>query len=323
MSGKAIKREFLPRFRGLPRHSGVKAGLILASYLLQIALAMKLGAQLAGSGTGTGIAAAAVAAAFIATRLRGLNNIVHECSHATFARDPASNEAFGKIAAALTFVSFGEYRKAHLTHHSHLGDHEKDLDFKGIRAFRFEARLTARTLFRHIVSPIFGLHLRVYARPDLSARDGALAAALKLIVLAAACCWAIVDPVVATIIFFLPWFWMFPAINYWTDCVDHAGLWSADDSLNTARNAVLPLALRWLLSPRNDCYHLVHHLFPGIPTQHLPACHGALLESRVYRKAQKENRLMATVAVRPVGGMRKLIADRDAESRATATEEHN
>ena len=117
MSGKAIKREFLPRFRGLPRHSGAKAGLILASYLLQIALAMKLGAQLAGSGTGTGIAAAAVAAAFIATRLRGLNNIVHECSHATFARDPASNEAFGKIAAALTFVSFGEYRKAHLTHH--------------------------------------------------------------------------------------------------------------------------------------------------------------------------------------------------------------
>ena len=101
MSGKAIKREFLPRFRGLPRHSGAKAGLILASYLLQIALAMKLGAQLAGSGTGTGIAAAAVAAAFIATRLRGLNNIVHECSHATFARDPASNEAFGKIAAAL------------------------------------------------------------------------------------------------------------------------------------------------------------------------------------------------------------------------------
>ncbi|MDE2913025.1 MAG: fatty acid desaturase [Paracoccaceae bacterium] len=298
MSGKAIRREFLPRFRGLPRHSRARAGLILASYFLQITLAIALGARLVSSGTGTGIAAAAVVAAFIATRLRGLNNIVHECSHATFVRDPANNETFGKIAAALTLGSFGAYRKAHLTHHSHLGDHEKDLDFKGIQAFRFETPLTARTLCRHIVTPVVGLHLPVYARPDLSVRDGALAAALKLAILFAACCWAVADPLTAAILFLLPWFWLFPAINYWTDCVDHAGLWSGSDSLHTARNAVLPLALRWLLFPRNDCYHLIHHLFPGIPSQHLPACHGTLLENSAYRRAQRENRLIMAVSRR-------------------------
>ncbi len=314
MSGNAIRREFLPHFKGLPRQSRARAGLILASYLLQTAFAMALGAQLASSGTGAGIAAAAAAAAFIATRLRGLNNIVHECSHATFAQDHACNETFGTIAAALTLGSFRAYRRAHLTHHSHLGDHERDLDFKGIQVYRFEAPLTARTLLRHIVTPVVGLHLPVYAKPDLSMRDGAFAAAMKLAILFAACCWAAVDPVSATVLFLLPWFWLLPAINYWTDCVDHAGLWSAVDSLHTARNAVLPLALRWLLFPRNDCYHLIHHLFPGIPSQHLPACHGRLLESSVYKRAQERNRLVATTADRPYGRRRQAICEEEARS---------
>lgn len=318
MSGKAIRSEFLPRFKGLPRHSWARAGLILASYLLQVAAAMALGAQFAGTGTGAGLAVAA--AAFIATRLRGLNNIVHECSHATFTRDPANNEAFGKVAAALTFASFGTYRKEHMTHHSHLGHREKDLDFKGIQAYRFELPLTARTVFRHAVTPVVGLHLPVYARPDLSTQDGTCAAALKYAILFAVCCWAAVDPLSAAVLFLLPWFWLFPAINYWTDCVDHAGLWSAPDSLHAARNAVLPLALRWLLFPRNDCYHLIHHLFPGIPAQHLPACHGTLLECGAYRDAQKENSLTAAASGRTGGNGRRAVAGGEAGTRKDVPE---
>ena len=297
MSGRVIRKEFLSRFKGLSRHSRARARLILASYLLQVALAMALGAQLAGSETGIGFAF--VGAAFIATRLRGFNNIVHECSHATFTHDPADNEVFGKVAAALTFGSFEAYRKTHMTHHCYLGDHERDLDFRGSRFYRFEVPLTARTMFRHIATPVSGLHLPVYARPDLSMRDGAPVAALKLAILSAACGWVVVDPVAAVVLFFLPWFWLLPAINYWTDCVDHAGLWDVADSLHTSRNAVLPSALRWLIFPRNDCYHLIHHLFPGIPSQHLPACHRALLESRIYRRAQEENRLMVVISGRP------------------------
>ncbi len=321
MSGKAIRSEFLLRFKGLPRHSRARAGLILASYLLQVAAAIALGAQFAGSGTGTGLAVAA--AAFIATRLRGLNNIVHECSHTTFTCDTASNEAFGKVAAAVTFASFGTYRKEHMTHHSHLGDYEKDLDFKGIQAYRFELPLTARAVFRHVVTPVVGLHLPVYARPDLSMQDGVYATALKYAILSAACCWAAVDPLSAAVLFFLPWFWLFPAINYWTDCVDHAGLWRAADSLQTARNAVLPLSLRWLLFPRNDCYHLIHHLFPGIPAQHLPACHGKLLECGAYRNAQKENSLMAAISGRTGGNKRNTLAGGDAGTRTGAAGQRN
>ena len=67
MSDIAIRSEFLPRFRGLPRHSRARAGLILASYLLQITLALALGTQLANSEAGASFAAAAVTAVFIAT----------------------------------------------------------------------------------------------------------------------------------------------------------------------------------------------------------------------------------------------------------------
>lgn len=34
--------------------------------------------------------------------------------------------------------------------------------------------------------------------------------------------------------------------------------------------------------PRNDSYHLVHHLFPGVPVSHFHFCHERLMEDRNY-----------------------------------------
>ena len=40
--------------------------------------------------------------------------------------------------------------------------------------------------------------------------------------------------------------------------------------------------LRWMFFPRNDCYHLVHHLFPHIPARHLGASHQLLTRDALY-----------------------------------------
>jgi fatty acid desaturase len=43
--------------------------------------------------------------------------------------------------------------------------------------------------------------------------------------------------------------------------------------------------LRFFLFPRNDCYHLIHHLFPGVPVNHFDRCHEELLQDPKYREA--------------------------------------
>jgi fatty acid desaturase len=58
---------------------------------------------------------------FIATRMRGLNNIIHECTHSSF----TNNKILGRIAAAIVFTSFESYRKEHISHHINQGTIKK------------------------------------------------------------------------------------------------------------------------------------------------------------------------------------------------------
>jgi hypothetical protein len=46
-----------------------------------------------------------------------------------------------------------------------------------------------------------------------------------------------------------------------------------------------------ILFPRNDCFHLVHHLFPQVPARHLESVHTELSSDPVYQSQE--------LAVRP------------------------
>jgi len=81
---------------------------------------------------------------------------------------------------------------------------------------------------------------------------------------------------------FTPLFLVFPTLNYWADCLDHAGLTDNEDDLDASRNMLAPKMLRVLFFPRNDCFHLVHHLFPQVPARHLDKGHDLLAKDEVY-----------------------------------------
>lgn len=284
MSVHAVRQQFMKEFRNLSAHSRPMSVLIVASNLLQLIAAMVLGHWLLQSplslSAGLGLAALVL---FIGTRLRAFNNIVHECSHFTFTQRRQDNVLFGSICASLVLGSFHDYRDEHMTHHAHLGDYDKDLDLQGIRDFRLEDPLTPKTVLRHALTPLLGLHLPYYLNFNLSARDGALYRALKLGLIGAAFAFLVLDPVAALFLVWVPFLWVYSAINYWTDCVDHGGLVGSADELEASRNLLLPKPLRVILFPRNDCYHLVHHLFPQVPTHHFDACHKQLLQHPEYR----------------------------------------
>ena len=283
MSGHAVRQQFIQKFRGLSVNTRQISGMIVASYGLQVMATIGLGYWLLQQPltlpTGLGVA---VVVFFIGTRLRGFNNIVHECSHFTFTQRREDNVLFGSICASLVLGSFRDYRDEHMTHHAHCGDYDKDLDLHGIRDFRLEDPLTPRTILRHALTPLLGLHLRYYVNVSLSARDGEAYRALKIGLIAAAIVFLVLDPLAALLLVWVPFVWVYSALNFWTDCVDHGGLVGSADDLESSRNLLMPKQLSVILFPRNDCYHLIHHLFPQVPSRHLDACHKQLLTHPDY-----------------------------------------
>jgi len=285
MSGANIRRRYVREFKGLSRNSRLAAGVVLASYLLQIVVAGVVAAVLLNQFNGVYSAIGlGLALTFIATRYRGLNNIVHECSHYSFTEDRNDNILFGSIAASVLLTSFSSYRAEHMTHHAHLGDYEKDMDVRSLKQFRLEDALTWKTVMRHLLTPLLARHLPTYIGIDLSKRDGLFFLLLKFSLILGTAGALVIDPATALMVLVVPFLWIYTGLNYWADCIDHAGILAKEDALESSRNVIVPRFLRWLLFPRNDCFHLIHHLFPNIPAQHFEECHEMLLQDPDYRR---------------------------------------
>lgn len=291
MTYKIIRKNYTKNFRTFDKNTRITSSVILGSYIVQIIILIVMGTYFLTIQTVPAYFGVVIIVFIIATRLRGLNNIIHECTHFTFVNNRADNVILGNIAAAMILQSFSAYRKEHLTHHAHLGDYERDLDIQGIQAYHLEDKLTWRTIIRHVLTPIFGLHLPGYLSIDLCANDGVGYAIQKISLISITLIFAYFNPQAAVFLVVVPFVWVFTAINYWTDCIDHGGIIGSDDELEASRNMILPKFLRVIFFPRNDCYHLIHHLFPNVPAQHLDICHDLLLENEAYRKTQKGYKL--------------------------------
>ena len=277
MSAIMLRQKYNRKFARMAKYPTHVAYLIVLAYVAQI-----LGAVAAGSyllsfeyGWPTPIVAFALMV-FIGTRMRGLNNIIHECSHATFTNDRSQNTLIGKFCAVLLFNSFSDYRDEHLTHHAHLGDYDHDRDLQGIQGLKLHEPLSARVILRHIVTPLIGRHLPYYLNLNLSARDGMLSMFLKGLVLFIVAACVLLFPVITLLFIIMPFTLFYSALNYWADCLDHAGIVSSGDDLDASRNILAPRLIRRLFFPRNDCFHLVHHLFPHVPARHLETSHKVL-----------------------------------------------
>lgn len=270
---------------GMTRYTRGYALAVVGAYVALILAAIGLGHWLVSLPltvwTGLGIFATVV---FIGTRLRGINNIIHESSHSTFTQERKDNVLIGRICCVLLFKSFRKYRDDHLSHHANNGDYEHDAEFALIQKFGLHEKITPRTILRHVIVPLTGRHLPLYAGVNLSAEDGRVFLGLKLALIALIGVSLVLAPWTTALFVLLPLFYVYPTINFWTDCLDHAGLVGAEDELEASRNVLAPTLVRLLFFPRNDSYHLVHHLFPQIPAPHLHLAHEQLSHDPSYRK---------------------------------------
>ena len=284
MSEKLLREKFMVRFVGMTKYSRWVSWAVVGAYVAQVVAGVALGDYLLSLPvTWVTVLSMVLTALFIGTRLRGLNNIVHECSHSSFAENRSDNVILGKLCSALLTGCFRKYKDDHLSHHAHLGDYDHDNEFAAIEKFRLHEPLTPRSILRHFLTPLTGQHLRMYSGVNLSREDGTFFFGLKLAILMAVMLFAIVNPLTAVFFVILPLFYIFPTLNFWTDCLDHAGIVGAEDGLEASRNVLAPAPVRLLFFPRNDCFHLVHHLFPQVPARHLKDVHEELCNDPEYR----------------------------------------
>jgi fatty acid desaturase len=241
-------------------------------------------------------------AVFLGTRLRGLRNIVHECAHFSFVDSPRGNRAVGHFLSILTISSFSAYRRQHLSHHRFLGDYERDDDFGRLTAFRFHDPITAGSLLRHIVTPFTLVHLPEYISLTMVCpEDGRAVNMLRYCYVVGLCGLALYFPLAFFLYFVVPFFIVLPSINYWTDCVDHSGILHGAGEIDCSRNFIVPAPLRLLFFPRNDHWHLIHHLMPFLAPRQFSTAHAEL-----SRMAPEYAALTHDVA----GKIRNLIGQR-------------
>lgn len=272
------------RFMGMERYARWTAWLIVAGFVAQALAGVWFGHYLLSlPTTWLTVLLMVVTAIFIGTRLRGLNNIVHECCHSSFSAHRGDNVMLGRVCSTLLTGCFKQYKDDHLSHHAHLGDYEHDEEMRAIERFRLHDPLTPRTVLRHLLTPLTGRHLLMYSGVNFSSEDGRFFFGLKIAYLVAIAIFTYLAPMTSVLFVLIPLFYVFPTLNFWTDCLDHAGLVGQTDELKASRNVLAPKPLQLLFFPRHDCYHLVHHLFPQVPAQHLETAHMQLCEDPEYR----------------------------------------
>lgn len=226
-----------------------------------------------------------LAAFFIGTRFRALGNMLHEACHGMLVRGKRRNRVLGHLLAIIDLTALEPYTREHFTHHLHLGDPVKDLDFVPRSRFGFAdaSRPFVRT---HLLRPMLLVHLPSFLRPVFFHRTDGWAVTLVrwafLAGLVALAQWGIGWK--AFLLFYaVPYLVPYQVIRYWSDAVDHAGVIGSADEFHRSRNHIFAWApLNTVLFPRHDAYHLTHHLFPAVPTAWQGHVHDMLMHDPDY-----------------------------------------
>jgi hypothetical protein len=107
----------MPHFTGMKRYSRLTAWLVVGAYLGAIVASIWYGIYLLALpvSASSGVLMMMISI-FIATRLRGIQNIIHECCHSTFSEHWKDNGRIGRLCASLLMKSFRKYRDDHMSH---------------------------------------------------------------------------------------------------------------------------------------------------------------------------------------------------------------
>jgi fatty acid desaturase len=212
-----------------------------------------------------------IALLVLGNRQRALGNILHDAAHRNLTRNRVVNDLVTRaLIAPLLFLSLSHYRELHFRHHLDLGAQDADPDLIPIPAEKARSWVTAvaaNTLsLRAVLGSTFG-HLLDPAVP-MGGRLYILAwwaVLVAVLVMAAG-----VGPAAAMLALWLAArATAFHVITTFREMCDHHGL-IPGGVFSFTRDITATGPLSMLFHPRNNAYHLTHHLLPAIPYYRLP-----------------------------------------------------
>lgn len=203
--------------------------------------------------------------------LAGTIAVQHECSHRGLFRRRWANDALGTVAGVLTLLPYAGYHIFHLQHHVHTHDEQDS-----------EVHMVLRSVpawVGYLLGATHGMRLlavkwwavAMRSRSRYTVRLAVVTAVLTVASVVALVWWAVVAPMA-----FVAW-WLVPTLLSSTFMgvsylADHYGCAFAPDLVTRTGRSVRSNPVMQFLT-WNINFHAVHHLAPGVPTQHRPAAH--------------------------------------------------
>lgn len=198
--------------------------------------------------------------------------LMHEGMHGALFRNPKGNRAVSVFLGATFLMSFSGYRVLHARHHNYLGD-ERDPD-----DYHNYASHPVLVWCLHFVRLLVGSLLYLFLIPVLSLKYGTRVERRRILSE-----YALLLVLYSILLRVVPFShllvaWLVPLLMTGTLIAvrgfSQHGITDATDPYLASRTMLPhPLVGFFLL---HENYHLEHHLFPEIPSYHLPRLHALL-----------------------------------------------
>ncbi|KAI4116197.1 MAG: hypothetical protein LQ345_003345 [Seirophora villosa] len=220
-----------------------------------------------------------LAVVIIASRIRALENLVHEASHNNLFQSATSHRRLQFLYAFPVFRIVEDYRRSHLVHHKHLGDPQKDPDI--VRLFDLGLdKLPERPTWYLLGLPMTGFLTYEYLTTSFwEFWESSTSRSTKLFywtsVMLGVAYWDLYRIFLAY--YLVPFLVVLPVTRYWAEISEHLGL-DLHGNFGSSRTNI-GILHQWYLNPHNDGYHAVHHLCSQVPFHLLPKAHASLMEA--------------------------------------------
>jgi fatty acid desaturase len=228
----------------------------------------------------------------IGSRQRALATLLHEASHGILSRSKRLNRFLGTwLSGYLVFQTWSAYKASHVhAHHSKLGNPAHDPDFQFyVKSGVYDIKTSEAFFWRHVARPILFLNFLssvfYLARHRLLNKDSRSEIPSLMLAVTAL---GTVGTLCAGSKFFLlywllPYLTVFQAITWFIELSEHFPMVKyAKKDIEATRNRFSHAIEHFLTGMHGESFHLVHHLFPGVPFYRLKAAHRILLSDPVY-----------------------------------------
>ena len=205
-----------------------------------------------------------------------LYTVTHEAVHRLAHPNSNVNDWLGRVAAALEGLTFPLFRVIHLQHHAHTNDPRRDPDYVIGRKPRW--LLPLWTLVRLTHDNLFVLQRRLWRGKRARLLEHLATLALQVAAVTAASAFGQLQTVVML--------WIAPVVISgmlleltvaWVVHYPH-------ESQHPLENTRLYPGLLWQVLTLNQNYHLVHHLWTGIPWYRYRAAAATAITALEHRR---------------------------------------